>query len=71
MAPRAKRRRVRRVLERVVLGGVMSAAAFVIERRLLKAVRSKGERDRSRNGASGGLTAGPQEVEQQPERQGS
>jgi hypothetical protein len=49
----------------------MSAAAFVIERRLLKAVRTKGERDRSRNGASGGLTAGPQEVEQQPERQGT
>lgn len=71
MAPRAKRRRVRRVVERVVLGGVMSAAAFVIERRLLKAVRTKGERDRSRNGASGGLTAAPKEVDQQPERQGS
>jgi hypothetical protein len=71
MAPRAKQRRVRRVLERVVLGGVMSAAAFVIERRLLKAVRAKGERDHLRDQAAGGLTAAPKEVEQQPERQGS
>jgi hypothetical protein len=71
MASRAKSRRVRKVLERVVLGGVMSAAAFVIERRLLKAVRAKGERDHLRDQAAGGLTAAPKEVDQQPERQGS
>jgi hypothetical protein len=71
MACIGKRRRVRRLIERVVLGAVMSAAAFVIERRLLKAVRARGERDRRGNRGTGGLAASPEEVEQEPERQRS
>jgi hypothetical protein len=54
-----------------VLGAVMSAAAFLIERRLLKAVRARGERDRQGDRATGGLAAGPEDVDQEPERQRS
>ena len=38
-----RRRRVARWFERAVLGAVMSVIAFVIERRVLKAIRQKGE----------------------------
>jgi hypothetical protein len=38
-----RRRRVARWFERAVLGSVMSVIAFVIERRVLKAIRTKGE----------------------------
>jgi len=37
------RRRVGRWFERTILGAVMSVIAFVIERRVLKAIRAKGE----------------------------
>jgi hypothetical protein len=37
------RRSLRGRLERVVLGLAMSIAAFVIERRVLKAIKSKGQ----------------------------
>ena len=33
--------RVKRLTERVVLGSVMTVAAFVVERRLLKALKRK------------------------------
>jgi hypothetical protein len=39
----SRRRRVARWIERAVLGSVMSVIAFVIERRVLKAIREKGE----------------------------
>jgi hypothetical protein len=39
----SRRRRFARWFERVVLGAVMSVIAFVIERRVLKAIRTKGE----------------------------
>lgn len=32
-------RRVKRLTERIVLGSVMTVAAFLVERRLLKALR--------------------------------
>ena len=38
-----RRRRVARWFERAVLGALMSVIAFVIERRVLKAIREKGE----------------------------
>ncbi|MFN2543057.1 MAG: hypothetical protein ABR600_00595 [Actinomycetota bacterium] len=38
-----RRRRFARLFERVVLGGAMSMIAFVIERRVLKAIRAKGD----------------------------
>ena len=38
-----RRRRVARWIERALLGSVMSVIAFVIERRVLKAIREKGE----------------------------
>jgi len=37
-----RRRRVARWFERAILGTVMSVIAFVIERRVLKAIREKG-----------------------------
>jgi hypothetical protein len=44
MAAPAPLRRTARRLERVVLGAAMSVAAWVIERRLLKAIRDGGGR---------------------------
>ena len=38
-----RRRRVARWFERAILGSVMSVIAFVIERRVLKAIRAKGQ----------------------------
>jgi hypothetical protein len=43
MGLRAPMRRTIRRLERVLLGAAMSVAAFVIERRLLKAIREGGK----------------------------
>ena len=40
---RRRRRRIRAFLERAILGSLMSVAAFVIERRVLKAIKQKGE----------------------------
>jgi hypothetical protein len=39
----SRRRRVARWFERAILGSVMSVIAFVIERRVLKAIRAKGQ----------------------------
>jgi hypothetical protein len=35
------RKRASRLFERVVLGSAMAALAFIVERRLLKAIRKK------------------------------
>jgi hypothetical protein len=46
-----RRRRVAHWFERAILGSVMSVIAFVIERRVLKAIRDKGESpDEARTG---------------------
>lgn len=58
------KRRVRRFLERFVLGGIMSAVAFVVERQLLKAIRKKGETQAARD-REGGLAATPHEIDHQ------
>jgi hypothetical protein len=42
----ALRRRLARRFERVVLGTVMSMIAFIIERRILKAIRGAGRQPR-------------------------
>ena len=61
-----KRRPVRRFLERFLLGALMSGVAFVLERRLLKAVRRRGEaKQRPLTDRRGGLAAAPHEVEDQ------
>ena len=39
----SRRRRFARWFSRAILGAVMSVIAFVIERRVLKAIRQKGE----------------------------
>ena len=51
------RRRVARWLERAVLGTVMSVIAFIIERRVLKAIRSTA-REPSRPAREGELASG-------------
>ncbi len=72
--------RVGRAVERVALGAIMSVAAFVVERRLLKVIRGRGRGeptrpppDRERLGvtiedANGGLSVSTEEVHQQPGR---
>ena len=56
-----RRRRMARWFERAVLGAVMSVIAFVIERRVLKAIRLKGEAppDRGRTGEFAPGAQGP------------
>jgi hypothetical protein len=58
------RRPVRRFLERFLLGALMSVVAFVVERRLLKAVRKRGE-TRATADREGGLAAAPHQVDHQ------
>jgi hypothetical protein len=41
---RAPKRRVLRVVERAVLGAIMSAVAFVVERQLLRALKKGGRK---------------------------
>lgn len=63
-----------RTLERVALGAIMSVVAFVVERRLMKVIRKRGEdgaetpesgrRPPGRNDVT--LTATPQQVDQEP-----
>ena len=45
-----RRRRFARRFERVVLGAAMSVIAFVIERRVLKAIRDKNVEPEHRSG---------------------
>ena len=46
----SRRRRVARWFERALLGSVMSVIAFVIERRVLKAIRNKSALEEPRTG---------------------
>jgi hypothetical protein len=70
--------RLGRWFERVALGAVMGAVAFVVERRLLKLIRRRGreeagpEGDRRparRAGRGVQLTLSPEQVDDQPTRQ--
>ena len=54
-----RRRRVARWFERAVLGAVMSVIAFVIERRVLKAIRNKGEAPPQQHVHKGELATAP------------
>lgn len=63
--PRGKRRnRFGRTFERVALGAVMGAIALVLERRLLRAVRGRGDASR-RNPADANLAVASKDVEHQ------
>ena len=59
-------RRVTTWLERAALGGIMTVAALVVERRLLKALRGRGEdpRDASIAPTDVELSAPAQDVDQ-------
>jgi hypothetical protein len=61
----SKKRPVRRFLERTVLAAMMGVVAFVVERRLLKAIRAKGAASGAANG-TGGLAATPQDIDDKP-----
>jgi hypothetical protein len=56
MGLRAPMRRTVRRFERVLLGAAMSVAAFVIERRLLKAIREGGQQKPEPAPAAGRVT---------------
>ena len=59
-----RRNRVLRLVERIVLGVGMSLMAFVIERRLIKAIRSGGlstKPPREPEGETVGLAAAPED----------
>ena len=60
-----RRRRVGRWFERVALGVIMGAVAFVAERRLMKAMRRRGEQPRKTREETVELsTAAPEQVDQ-------
>lgn len=58
------RRRFGRTFERVALGAVMGAIAFVLERRLLKAVRGRGDTSSTRDRGDVDLAVSPKDVDQ-------
>ena len=54
-----------RWFERIALGAIMGAVAFVAERRLMKAMRRRGEEPRGTPGETVELsTAAPEQVDQ-------
>jgi hypothetical protein len=55
-------------MERVALGTVIGAVAFVVERRLLKALRRRGDDTSTPTDPGGELTTAPEQVDQQPQR---
>lgn len=60
-----RRSRVGRWFERIALGAIMGAVALVAERRLMKAMRRRGEEPRGSSGESVELsTAAPEQVDQ-------
>jgi hypothetical protein len=58
MSLSASLRRTGRRFERLLLGMAMSAAAFVIERRLLKAIRESGGKDPAPAPSARGVAVG-------------
>jgi hypothetical protein len=59
---------VSRWFERVALGAIMSVVAFVLERRLLKAFRKRGEEPERTVSRDVELSAAPENVDDQPTR---
>ena len=60
-----RRSRVGRWFERIALGAIMGAVAFVAERRLMKAMRRRGEEPKATAGESVELsTAAPEQIDQ-------
>jgi len=60
-------------VERVALGTIMGAVAFVVERRLSKALRRRddetaGPANDPGGGSDAELTTAPEQVDQQPQR---
>jgi hypothetical protein len=58
-------------MERAALGAIMRAVAFVVERRLLKALHGRGDETAAPATDLGGdaeLTTAPKQVDQQPQR---
>lgn len=60
----AGRRRIRTWMERVALGAIMGAVAFVVERRLLKALRRRGQAEPGvpSTGRGAELSASPEDI---------
>jgi hypothetical protein len=60
----AGRRRIRTWIERVALGAIMGAVAFVVERRLLKLLRRRGEAEpgKAQPGRRVELSTAPEDV---------
>lgn len=54
-----------RAFERVALGAIMSVVAFVLERRLLKALRRRGEKPDRTVSSDVELSAAPENVDDQ------
>lgn len=57
--------RISRAFERVALGAIMSVVAFVLERRLLKALRRRGEKPDRTVPRDVELSAAPENVDEQ------
>jgi HAMP domain-containing protein len=51
-------------VERVALGAIMGAVAFVVERRLLKAIRRKGDTERRTDSGKLELAVTAEQVDQ-------
>ena len=60
--------RISRWFERVALGVIMSVVAFILERRLLKALRRRGEEPERKISRDVELSAAPENVDDQSSR---
>lgn len=62
----ARRRRSRLGLwfERVALGAIMGGVALVVERRLVKAIRRRGDQREANRGRDAELATAPEQVDQ-------
>jgi hypothetical protein len=58
-----RRRRATIWLERAALGAIMTVVAVVVERRLLKSIRRRGEEPRPATANEAELSAAPQDVD--------
>ncbi|HEX2025509.1 MAG TPA: hypothetical protein VHH92_03845, partial [Actinomycetota bacterium] len=61
---RRRRSRLARWFERVALGAIMGGVAFVVERRLMKAIRRRGTEGAPPGGGEAELTTAPEQVDQ-------
>lgn len=68
MPPRRRRTKIARAAERIALGAVMGAVAFVLERRLLRAIRGRGESPHHRDRSDVDLSVASKDVDDQSGR---